>query len=196
MAKIIPTLNSTRKEKITYAAAALFRQNGYRATSMREIAEALGVEAPSLYNHISSKQEMLEAICFRVGDSFLSNFDRIEKDGSSFIKKVETIIRFHIRIMIEDYDMMYVAEHDWRYLPEPHHEEFGRMRKRYRAKFSGLLAEGMKGKKIIPLDPNVAVLTVLSAVNGVDSWHRSGKKIDAASLEENIVALLLRGLAS
>ena len=70
MAKIKSTANGTKKDAIIKKAAALFRNKGFKATSMRELAEKIGVEAPSLYNHIGSKSELLQAICFKVAEDF------------------------------------------------------------------------------------------------------------------------------
>jgi AcrR family transcriptional regulator len=63
MARIIPAKNGTRKEVILRKASSLFRMKGFAVTSMRDLAESVGVEAPSLYNHIGSKAELLQDIC-------------------------------------------------------------------------------------------------------------------------------------
>ncbi len=63
LAKIIPSKDGSKKDVITQKAAALFMKKGFHSTSMRDIAEAIGVEAPSLYNHIESKSEILKDIC-------------------------------------------------------------------------------------------------------------------------------------
>jgi AcrR family transcriptional regulator len=66
MAKIKNKQNGTKKEAVVEAAAQLFYKKGYNATSMRDLAELLGVEAASLYNHIKSKPDILHDICFEV----------------------------------------------------------------------------------------------------------------------------------
>ena len=55
---------ASKKEFILKKAAQMFREKGFAATSMRDLAETVGIEAASLYNHIRSKNEMLESICF------------------------------------------------------------------------------------------------------------------------------------
>ena len=65
MGRIIPGKYGTKKDVITKKASRLFKEKGFSATSMRDIAEAIGIEAPSLYNHISSKGEILQDICYK-----------------------------------------------------------------------------------------------------------------------------------
>ena len=60
----------TRKERIIQVAEKLFKEKGFMATSMRDIAGELNIEAASLYSHIKSKDEILETICFRMADQF------------------------------------------------------------------------------------------------------------------------------
>jgi AcrR family transcriptional regulator len=72
MAKIRSKKNSSKKDIIIEKASKLFREKGFGAASMRDLAENVGVEAASLYNHIQSKSEILQAICFKVANDFLS----------------------------------------------------------------------------------------------------------------------------
>ena len=69
--------NSPRKEVILEKAAHLFRKNGFNATSMRDLAENVGVEAASLYNHINSKAELLQEICFKIANKFTEHMDEV-----------------------------------------------------------------------------------------------------------------------
>src|ERR1043166_6128824 len=70
-------LNTNRKEQIIATAARLFKKDGYAATSMRDIAAALEIEAASLYHHIKSKEEILESICFDMADKFLNGMREV-----------------------------------------------------------------------------------------------------------------------
>ena len=196
MTKIIAAKNGTKKEVITQKASTLFRQKGFTATSMRDIAEVIGVEAPSLYNHIESKHEILKDICFRVARLFTSHLREVEISNKSYLSKIESIIRFHISMMIDEYEIVYISDHEWKYLPEPFLSDFKNQRRNYRSRLAALLQKGIAHKEISTINPYVAVLTILSAISGIESWHRSGKKIDAAILEENMVHILIEGLKS
>ncbi|MDQ6842941.1 MAG: TetR/AcrR family transcriptional regulator, partial [Bacteroidota bacterium] len=119
MAKIIPAKNSSKKEVIFQAASSLFKKKGYSATSMRDIAETLGVEAPSLYNHINSKKEILTETCFKIARLFTAHLKDVEASSGTVLKKIEHIIRFHISMMIEEYENVYISDHEWKHLAEP-----------------------------------------------------------------------------
>src|SRR6218665_3242500 len=144
MAKIKSAVNESKKEAIVRKAAALFRQKGFGAASMRGLAEELGVEAPSLYNHIGSKSELLQHICFKAADAFAENLGAVESLQASYPKKLESFIRFHIRLMQDEFDEVYVANHEWKSLQEPWVSQFLSRRKQYENKLLQLIKEGIR----------------------------------------------------
>src|SRR5947208_17064379 len=102
MSKIIAGKNGTKKDVITQKASRLFKEKGFSATSMRDLAEAIGVEAPSLYNHIGSKTEILQEICFRIRTLVSSHIQETENSDLPVAGKIELIIRINIKTMISD----------------------------------------------------------------------------------------------
>ena len=194
MAKIKSTANGTKKDAIIKKAAALFRNKGFKATSMRELAEKIGVEAPSLYNHIGSKSELLQAICFQVAEEFTLHLQAVEENKVSEVKKIEQLIRFHIKMMLQYFDEVYVANHEWRHLEDPHLVNFLNQRKSYESRMVELIKAGIVNKELKDIHPHVAVLTILSAVRGLEFWQRHRKDISIQVLEENMVNHLLNGL--
>ncbi|MEO8414192.1 MAG: TetR/AcrR family transcriptional regulator [Ginsengibacter sp.] len=194
MAKIIPGKSGSKKDVITLKASTLFRKKGFSATSMRDIAESIGVEAPSLYNHIQSKNEILKDICFRIARLFMGYLEEVESGTQSNLSKTESIIRFHISLMTEEYESVYIADHEWKHLPEPFLSDFKNQRRNYRSRLAAILQKGIDDKEISKVNSHVAVLTILSAISGMESWQRSGKKIDAKLLEEDMIKILIEGL--
>lgn len=194
MAKIQSKKNGTKKEVIIEKASRLFREKGFGAASMRDLAEHVGVEAASLYNHIQSKSEILQTICFRVANEFMSNLEKVESSTQSTLKKMEDIIRRHIRMMLDQYEFVYIADHEWRHLSEPYLANFLSQRRSYRKRLGNLIEEGIQKGEMKNIDPYVAVLTILSAISGIDSWQRSRKTTSAEDLESNMVKYLIEGL--
>jgi AcrR family transcriptional regulator len=185
---------ASKKELILRKASAMFREKGFAATSMRDLAESVGIEAASLYNHIRSKNEILEAICFDVANRFITNMDLIESGQQKSIAKVETLLRFHIRQMIENYEEVYVSDREWKHLEEPYLSNFQNQRRHYRKKFAGIIEEGIQKNEIRRIDASTAVLIMLHAVSGIESWHRSKAKINAEELEDNMLMIMIDGL--
>ena len=194
MAKIITGRNGTKKDVITQKASRLFREKGFSATSMRDLAESIGVEAPSLYNHINSKNEILQEICFKMANLFTTHMNQVEAANQSGLQKIEQIIRFHIKMMLEEYESVYLSDHEWKHLPEPYLSNFKNQRRSYRARLGDIIAQGIKNKELKPIEPYVGVLVILSAIGGIESFQRSKKNVDAALLEENMVRILIDGL--
>ena len=120
MARIKTEKNISRKDVIVSKAAVLFREKGFKAASMRDLAESVGVEAASLYNHIKSKIELLHEICFGVANRFMHNMEEVESESISSIAKVEKLLRFHISEMVHHYEAVYVSDREWKHLKREH----------------------------------------------------------------------------
>ncbi len=194
MARIRTAKDVSRKEIILKAAATLFHEKGYKAASMRDLAEMVGVEAASLYNHIRSKTELLHDICFNVANIFWEHLNKVELSDARPIEKLETLLRFHIRQMIENFQEVYISDREWRYLTDPYLSNYQNQRRNYRKRFTTVVEQGIESGEINKIDASTAVLIVLHAVSGIESWHRSKIKVSGEELEENMITILIDGL--
>ncbi len=194
MAKIKSSGQLTKKDVIRDAAAKLIKEKGYTAASMRDLADVLGVEAPSLYNHIKSKSELLREIIFKTADECNEQLEIVEKSQMSCLGKIEAVIRFHVQMMLNRVEDYHVMTHEWIHLTEPHLTNFITQRRTYVQKLEAIVAQGIKDKEIKPVIPYVAVLNILSAVRGIEFWHRSQKRYSPEEIEENMLKHLLYGL--
>ncbi|MBW0178942.1 TetR/AcrR family transcriptional regulator [Sediminibacterium sp.] len=194
MARIKTDKNISRKDVIVTKAASLFREKGFKAASMRDLAEAVGVEAASLYNHIKSKTELLHELCFSVANRFLQRIDEVEAEKIPAIEKIEKLLRFHINEMIHHYEEVYVSDREWKHLADPYLSNFQNQRRIYRKRFAAIIESGIRNNEVKKIDAPTAVLIILHAISGIESWHRSTQKISASELEENMVTILVGGL--
>jgi AcrR family transcriptional regulator len=194
MGKTVALKTTNRKDQIMQIATRLFHEKGFNATSMRHLAEQMGMEAASLYNHISSKDELLQQICFGMATHYNAHMEQVENDTISPVKRIERLVRFHIGMMLSHFEEVYVTNRDWKHLKEPLLGNFLQQRKAYEKRFAQLVQLAIDGGEIKALNAHAAVLTILSAVRGIEFWQRNPRNISAAQIEENMVAILLNGL--
>jgi AcrR family transcriptional regulator len=195
MARIRSKKNGSRKDVITLAAARLFREKGFSATGMRDLAVEVGVEAASLYNHISSKSELLQEICFRIANTFTTHLNDVElNDKLDSLQKIEEVIRFHIRMWVDRIDEVLVTNNESKYLEEPYLTTFLNERRIYVRRLETIIETGIKKGLIRKIQAYAVVLTLLSAVRGIEFWHRTKKNISAEELEASMVTNLISGL--
>jgi TetR/AcrR family transcriptional regulator, cholesterol catabolism regulator len=184
----------TRRDEIVSISAKLFKQKGYSATTMREIAEQVGMEAASMYNHIKGKDDILTDICFRIADEYIAQLTSIETKFTSPIEKLKALIRLHIRIVIKDADAISVANNEWKHLPEAELKRFKTARHNYETRFAKIIEEGIEKGEINDINVSVALFTILSSVRWVELWYKADREISPKTLEDNIVHLLMNGL--
>ena len=194
MAKIKTEINGSIKEMILTNAAELFRKKGFAAASVRELAESLGIEAPSLYNHIGSKAELLQEICFDVAKDYTMHMDEVIVSKKNAAQKTADIIRFHVRKLSTDFDKVFVSEHEWKRLPQKNLEEFLAQRKLYEKNMIDILEDGIEKKLFKNILPSIAVLAILSAVRGLELRQRHKNEFTIEELEETMVEHLLHGI--
>ena len=194
MAKIKTLANGTKKDVIIKNASALFRKKGFKATSLRELAETMDIEAPSLYNHIDSKAALLEEICFGVAKDFTEYMNTIIGSKESAVDKLSKLIRFHIQKIYTDFDNVFVSNHEWKQLSKKQLVEFLIQRKAYENAFVEIINEKLKKKLFKTLHPQITVLTILSAVRGLEFLHSHKNEFSIEILEENMVQHLLTGI--
>ena len=194
MAKIIVQKDGSKKEIILTHAAELFRKKGYTAASVRELAESMGIEAPSLYNHIGSKAELLQEICFEVAKDYTAHMEEVLKSPLTPSKKIANIIRFHVRKLSTDFDKVFVSEHEWKRLPKTYLEQFLAQRKMYEKNMINIVEEGIAKNEFKKLLPSIAVLAILSAVRGLELRQRHKNEFTIEQLEDTMIQHLLHGI--
>ena len=103
-------------------------------------------------------------------------------------------MRFLIAGMVHNFEEVYVSDREWKYLTEPYLSNFQAQRRAYRKRFAAIIEDGIKKKEIKKIDSTTAVLIMLHAISGIESWHRSKEKINGKELEENMITILVGGL--
>lgn len=185
---------SAKKAMILKMAAKMFCDRGFSATTMRDLAESIGIEAASLYNHIRSKNQMLEEIIQGVVADCTTHLEDLEKKKSTALAKVESLIRFHTQMMLYHSEEYSVMVSEWIHLQPPMLAGFAAERRNYVKKMEAFVQSGIDNKEFKPIMPYVVVLNILSSIRGLEFWHKSAKTHSAQEMEDNIVKHLIGGL--
>lgn len=183
-----------RKEEILKTAAKLFSERGYNAVSMRDLAEALGIKAASLYNHINSKQELLVTIIIAVAEEFTSGMNEIISSKTSTVEKLNKVIDLHVRITIENSMALFSLNNDWMHLKDPSLSYFKDMRNGYEENFRKILKQGVKKKEIQGLNIEVMLFSILSSLRTLNQWYSKKQGIDGEELSAQMKQVLLQGI--
>lgn len=193
---IMARKKSAKKEIILKTAAAMFREKGFAASSMRDLAEKIGIEAASLYNHIQSKAQILEEIIESVSEECRLHLDDLQRSDISSLEKIESLIRFHTRMMMNRFEEYSVMVSQWMHLEGDKFSRFAADRRDYVKRMEAIVETGIQKAELKPVMPYVVVLNILSSVRGLEFWQRSAKSHTAQEMEDNMVAHLIAGIKS
>jgi AcrR family transcriptional regulator len=187
--------NLSRKEQVIRKAAELFKEKGYAAASMRDLAQLLGIEAASLYSHIKSKEEILRSLCFDMAAEFRKSLEEVEKQNVSASEKLRNGIIGHIQVMARDLTASAVFMNEHRHLSEPYLRDFLLLRINYINRFKSIFEDGVRtGEFKDTIDKKLAVMTLFSSLNWMPMWYDPDSAIDPTALGFQLADMLVNGL--
>ncbi|MBS1614016.1 MAG: TetR family transcriptional regulator [Bacteroidetes bacterium] len=188
------TATLSTKQNIRQTAEKLFRERGYAAIGMRELAKEVGIEAPSIYNHYKGKDDILREICFEIADKFFAAFEEAEKTDEKPSKKIKAVIKAHINVIAENIEASEVFFQEWMFLEEPNLSKFKKLRHEYEQLFRDVVEKGIKRGDFKKGNSKLVVFTIFSALNATYDLYKSTERLTQEEIAEEISNLLLKGL--
>jgi TetR/AcrR family transcriptional regulator, cholesterol catabolism regulator len=183
---------SVSREKILSTAAQLIRQKGYRATTVRDIAEGVGLLSGSLFHHFASKEEMLLEI---MRESFLSvcmAFERAMAEEADPALLLRQLIRIEMDAIVHDprKDFHAVLYFDWREVPPAALPELNRYRARYRRPWVQTLnACAAAGR--LRCEPDIAEQVIHGTLRHAMRWFKRTGPYSTDAFGDRLAALVL-----
>ena len=182
-----------RKEEIVRKAALLFKEKGYSAVTMRDIANEMGIKAASLYNHIKSKQEILAKIILSLAEEFTEGMDSIAASNTSSVDKLEAIIALHVSITTNSPEGMASLNADWMHLEEQL-EYYLKLRSDYEENFRAIINAGIQNNEIVDVNPDVMLFSILSTLRSLYLWIPKKEEVHHVTLASDLSKVLLKGI--
>lgn len=185
---------SERKTQINQKATLLFKEKGYAATSMRDLAAAIGIEAASLYSHLRSKEELLQRICFGMAEAFFEARDQVNSLNVAAPIKLRLAIEKHVEVVTRDVNASAVFQHEWRHLSEPDLSIFKNMRREYENYWTNIIRAGEAAGQLQVTNEKLTVLSLLSSLNWLYDWYQPGGKLKPHEIANQLADQVLNGL--
>jgi len=185
----------TRAE-ILEAAAQSFRQKGFHATSMQDIADAVNLQKASLYHHISSKQEILLDLLDQALEMLIERISEVAEQPLAPDERLRLAIRTYLEALAEHPDLSGVLLLEHRSLiPKLRKRHFPK-RDRFEALWRGIIEEGIEDGCFVCQEPSLAVKALLGILNWTIMWYRPDGRLSADEIAAYNAGLFLHGLCA
>ncbi len=195
-ANVSPRIRAKRRRKrkeILQAALRAFRERGYHATTLDDIAVRLDLRKTALYHYFPDK----EAILYACHLESLGELERLAAAARSRFarprEQLAYVIREHVRVMTDTLQGSPLA-FEVTALSPVHQREIIRGRDAYERALRDLIEQGIRAGEFRPTDPKLAVFAILGAINWIARWYCPGGPFQAQELGERFAEQLLGGL--
>jgi len=196
MASIAPSIAPrTRRDDILDAATRLFYAKGYPVSTMRDLAQEVGIEAASLYNHVKGKDDILQAICFQMADRFAAHMEQVLSSSLSPIDRLKSVISHHVDMCVTYPEALIVMDNDWQHMDSDSKASFKKLRGKHENHIVQFMREGMDRGQIAPAPPRVLMYTLLSSLKWIPKWYKPERDISVEELKKSVQDLIIMGIS-
>ena len=183
-----------QRSDIIQAAAQIFRQKGYHAASMQDIAEAVNLQKASLYHHVESKQEILLSIFDQVLDLLIEDLEQVVQSNLSPDRKLRQAMQVYVKRLTKNTDLAAVLLFDYRSLDTSLRSRQNARRDAYEDLWRQIVREGIETGIFHQVDETVTVFALLGIQNWMMTWYRKDGRLSAAEIADQFGDLILDGL--
>jgi len=186
---------SKKKERFLEIVLKLIYKKGFRATTIRDIANEMNCEVANVYNYIDSKQALLDGYLFDIQDEFHAAIDHVLVSTDTPEKKLQQAVSSYIRITIKRPYEQALLVNEWRNLKEPRLQEFVERRKEYESKLQIIIKEGVKRGQFRTLDIELITLTILATLRWLyNRCLNTESKINPLVIEKQLIDFIFEGI--
>ena len=170
MPKGVPLTDEQIEEKrlaIAHAAAELIFRQGYNETSVSQIARKIGIGKSTIYDYFSSKEEIILILLDEPLAEVRLKAEEIRSSPEGVIKRISQILEMHLDILLRDKAFVFKLSFEFQRLPMDVQARHEIKRGAYQDLLVALIEEGIKDGTFRPVDPDIAMKTLLSVLSSV-----------------------------
>jgi TetR/AcrR family transcriptional regulator, cholesterol catabolism regulator len=184
-----------REDQVRAAALRLFKEKGYHATSMREIASAVGINKGSLYSYIHSKEDLLIPVFERAMGVLLEQMEQISGDASlSATRRLRRAIHAHVTAVADNLDILTVYLSEWRQLGAESLTTVRLQRERYASLFRQILDDGVQSGEFRAMDTRIVMLGMIGMCNYLFRWYRPDGRLTPEQVADELIEMVMNGV--
>jgi AcrR family transcriptional regulator len=181
-----------RRTELVDAAARVFAERGFHATSMQDLTDATGLAAGGLYHYIGSKDQLLVAICDELMAPLLERARELVAEGRPPEDELRGLVHAWLEHVEGHHDHMLVFQQERHVLErEPQWRAVRASRKEFEQLLDGVLRRGEEAGAFRFADRRLALLALLGMVNHTSQWFRTRGRLSAREVADGFVDLLL-----
>lgn len=194
MARTIGSHGPKTMEAIRKAGLRLIFENGYEAMSLRQLAAEVGIQAGSLYNHISTKQELLFDLIQDHINELLRQLDRALEGKQEPVERLRAFVAFHVTYHMTRKREVFIANSELRSLDPGNYEAIVKLRGAYEQRLGSILSDGVAKGVFEVADVQVATFAIIALLTGLCTWYRPGGRLTREAIVEAHEKLVLSGV--
>jgi AcrR family transcriptional regulator len=162
---------------------------------MRDLANELGIKAASLYNHISSKQQILSEIIMAIAEDFTDGIEEIAATQTSAPEKLKAVVAQHITLTADNPFKMATLNNDWMHL-EDKLDTYLKLRNQYEKRFREIVLQGQKAGDLKGVSHEILLFSILSTLRNLYLWIPKKADLRKEKLIEDLSEILLQGVVA
>ena len=184
-----------KRDAVLLAAAQLFNEHGYHATSLAMVAKRLAVTKPTLYYYVQNKEEILFE-CVRLGLEMLrSAIAAADAAGATPRDKLEAAMHAYALIVTREFGRCLIRVGEDPLAPASR-RQLRLLKAEIDHEFRALIEQGMADGSIEACDPKLAAFTLAGALSWIGRWFDPLGSLSADEVARHSTALLMRGLTA
>ena len=194
MARTVGSHGPRTMETIRRVGLRLIYKHGYEAMSLRQLASEVGIQAGSLYNHITTKQELLFDLIKTHMDELLQETDRALKGIERPHDQLKAFIAFHLDYHTLHRKEVFISYSELRSLEPGNYGSVVALRRAYERKLIDILDCGVARGEFAVADTTVAAFGILAMLTGVCTWFKPSGRLSKEQVTEIYSDMVLKGL--